>query len=107
MPLAGWIRLPKVLRNIRVAELEALRIRVPFLWASDFAYRGHDHASLARSGAGVVLGGLLSGHAHARNQRTPTPAATWDRQLPHGVASSTSTSPGYVWRQLDLRAGDN
>ena len=98
MPLDGGIRLSKVLRAISVAKLEALRIRVPFMWAADFAYRGHDHASLARSGAGVVLGGLLSCHAYARNQRTPTPAATWDRQLPCGVASSASTSPGYDQR---------
>jgi len=54
MSLDGWIRLPKVLRKIRVAELEALRFRMPFMRAADFAYRGHGHASLARSGAGVV-----------------------------------------------------
>ncbi len=59
----GWICLSKVLRAISVAKLEALRVRVPFMWAADVAYRGHDHASLARSGAGVVLGGLRSGHA--------------------------------------------
>ena len=95
----GWIRLPTVLRNIRVAELDARRFRMPFLRASDVAYRGHAPASLARSGAGVVWGGLLRGHAYARNQRTPTPATTWDRQLPRSVASSASTAPGHDQRR--------
>ena len=74
-------------------------VGVPFMRASDVASRGHAPASRARSGAGVAWGGLLRGHAYARNQRTPTPATTWDRQLPRRGASSASTAPGHAHRR--------
>jgi len=94
MPLAGWRRVPNVLRPVSVAEFHALRVRVPAVRPTDFTHDWYDHAPLPFADPGVVLGGLAGRDPYARDQRAAAPAATWNRRVSECLALAAPSSQG-------------
>src|SRR3989338_4297591 len=91
MSVAGWFRLPKVLRQVRHPLKDSTAVSVSRLPAPNLSHIRYHLASFSHPHPRVVLGRLSGCDAHPWNQRRPDPETAGHFQRYNRLAYVAST----------------